>query len=320
MVRDASGHLVEHAGFVEVGLSNAINPEMILSVGMQVMSMVSGTYYLQQINSNITKMDSKLEELLNIHHDMNVGKLIAARKGLSEIVTRQYVDLVDINAIRNYKRTADEIFEEHAFRWHRKENELFAEKDPKKEEKISDIIFLRTIAFEASKLSLYLELIEIGTRMKIGDQIEIITGLLEQLKQNYKNSFYYNFEQEFKKLHLTRQEQTSRELKDKEGKFYKSNYIISNVYTQKKYEIFLVGLSKGVFALKCYNDVQKTKKKITIEQDKFNAVKMEIMKNKTDDGIDDTIHDMIQLLYTESEILYIPSQNGILQRVFIPAE
>lgn len=216
MVRDASGRLVEHAGFADVGLSASVNPAIILSAGMQVMSVVSGTYYLHKINSQITDMDAKLEELLNIHHDTNIGRLIAARKGLSEIANREFVDTTDLSAIRNYKKTADEIHEEYKYRLKRQESELNLEIDSKVEEKkLRDINFTMTIAFEANKLSLFGELIEIGSRMKIGGQIEIINGLTRQLKQNYANSFYHNIDLEVEKIYLLRQQRSGNELVDK---------------------------------------------------------------------------------------------------------
>ena len=219
MVRDASNHLVEHAGFANVGLSTSVNPAIILSAGMQVMSAVSGTYYLHKINAQITDMDAKLEELLNIHHDANIGRLIAARKGLSEIANREFVDATDVSAIRNYKKTADEIYEEYMHRLKRQENELNLKIDPKVEEKkLRDINFTMTIAFEANKLSLYAELIEIGTRMKIGDPIEIINALTRQLEQNYSNSFYHNVESEVEKIYSMRRQRSSNELADKKKK------------------------------------------------------------------------------------------------------
>lgn len=48
MVRDSSGRLTEHAGFADIGLSASLNPAIILSAGMQVMSAISGTYYLHK--------------------------------------------------------------------------------------------------------------------------------------------------------------------------------------------------------------------------------------------------------------------------------
>lgn len=206
MVRDASGHLVEHAGFAEVGLRASMNPAIYLSAGMQVMSAVSGTYYLKEINDQITDMDAKLEELLNIHHDTNIGRLIAARKGLSEIANREFVDTTDLSTIRNYKKTADEIHEEYIYRLKRQENE---------DKKLSDINITILIAFEANKLSLFAELIEIGTGMKIGGQIDIINGLTSQLKQNYANSFYHNNELEVEKIYSMIQQRSINELVDK---------------------------------------------------------------------------------------------------------
>lgn len=104
MVRDASGSLVEHAGFAHVGLRASVNPAMILSAGMQVMSAISGTHYLNEITAYIKKMDAKLEMLINFHHDANIGRLIAARRGLSEIADRELVDATDLSAIRGYKK------------------------------------------------------------------------------------------------------------------------------------------------------------------------------------------------------------------------
>ncbi|WP_010007031.1 hypothetical protein [Leuconostoc fallax] len=95
---------MEHAGFTNVSLNSALNPAMVLQGGMQVMSMVSGTYYLHQLNNQIKEIDQKLEELINIHHDSNIGKLIASGKGLSEISNRKHVDLADISAIREFKK------------------------------------------------------------------------------------------------------------------------------------------------------------------------------------------------------------------------
>lgn len=54
--------------------------------------------------------------------------------------------------------------------------------------------FQLSITFEASKLSLFAELIELGTRMKIGGQSELVEGLTSQLENNYKNSLYLNID------------------------------------------------------------------------------------------------------------------------------
>ncbi|MGO3608397.1 MAG: hypothetical protein ACTIOL_01455 [Enterococcus sp.] len=119
---------LEHFGFTQVTASSAINPAMVLSAGMQVMSMVSGTYYLNQINSQIHQIDKKLEELVQFHHDEKVGKLKASRYGLSEIASREIVDIADINAIRSYKKTLQEIQEEYSYRLNREVNDFVPDK------------------------------------------------------------------------------------------------------------------------------------------------------------------------------------------------
>ena len=320
MVRDASGHLVGHAGFADVGLSAVVNPAIILSAGMQVMSAISGTYYLHKINAQISDMDAKLEELLNIHHDSNIGRLIAARKGLSEIVNREFVDTIDLSAIRNYKKTADEIHEEYMYRLKRQVGELNSVKDIKAEKKkIKDINFTMTIAFEANKLSLYAELIEIGTRMKIGGQIAIINGLTRQLKQNYTNSFYHNIDLEIEKIYSMRQQRSSDELFDKKKKFEKSLDNLTDIYISTGWGILSEIGVKTVVAVKSKRDVNKAKEKVGLENKNLSIVKKDMKQNKNSDGIDNIIEEIVELPYKETEILYIPTENSN-QRVFVPIE
>ncbi|WP_066320507.1 hypothetical protein [Bacillus sp. FJAT-29814] len=320
MVRDASGRLVEHAGFADVGLSASVNPAIILSAGMQVMSAVSGTYYLHKINAQITDMDAKLEELLNIHHDTNIGRLIAARKGLSEIANREIVDTTDLSAIRNYKKTADEIHEEYTYRLKRQERELNLEIDSKVEEKkLRDINFTMTIAFEANKLSMFAELIEIGTRMKIGGQIEIINGLTRQLKQNYANSFYHNIDIEVEKIYSMRQRWSSNELVDKKKKFEKSLDKLTDIHIFNGWGILPEIVIKTGIAFKSKSDVNKAKEKVLLENKNLSTVKKGMKQNKESDGIDNIIDEVVELPYKETEILYIPTQNN-KQRVFVPIE
>ena len=320
MVRDASGRLVEHAGFAEIGLSASVNPAIILSAGMQVMSAVSGTYYLHKINSQITDIDAKLEELLKIHHDTNIGRLIAARKGLSEIAKREFADTIDLFAIRNYKKTADEIYEEYTYRLKRQERELNLEIDSKVEEKkLRDINFTMTVAFEANKLSLFSELIEIGTRMKIGGQIEIINGLTRQLKQNYSNSFYRNIDLEVEKIYSMRQKQSSNELVDKKKKFEKSLNKLTDIHIYNGWGILPEITIKAVLAVKSKSDVNKAKEKVLLENKNLGTVKKDMKQNKMSDGIDNIIAEVVELPYKETEILYIPTENN-KQRIFVPIE
>jgi hypothetical protein len=320
MVRDASNRLVEHAGFAEVGLSVSVNPAILLSAGMQVMSAVSGTIYLHNINAQMTDMDAKLEKLLNFHHDINIGRLIAARKGLSEIANREFVDTVDLSAIRNYKKTADEIHEEYAYRLKRQKRELHNEIDSKAEkELILEINFTMTIAFETSKLSLFAELIEIGTRMKIGGQIEMINGLTRQLKQNYAQSFYYHIDLEVERVYSIIQQRSSNQLVERKIKFEESLDELTDNYNSTGWGILPEVLFRMAVAGKAKFDVNKVNKKVESENKNFSSLKTGLKQSKESDGIDHIIDEIVELPYKEKEILYIPTENK-KQRIFVAVE
>lgn len=310
MVHKSSGSISKHAGFTEVGLSTGLNPAMVLSIGMQAMSMISGTYYLSQINNQITKIDNKLEELIKIHHDTSIGKLRAVKRGLSEISKRNFVDLVDINTIRNYKQTAEEVYEEYVYTLYRKEKEL---KNLKviDETVVNDLNFYMTIALESSKLSLFSELIEIGTRMKMGGQFNIIEELTTQLEFNYANSFYMRIDSEIKKIYASISKKNDEILNLKNKK----------VETAVKTGTLLAGgfygplISGGTEIIKKSYDNKMMKKNREEERRKEEELSQEILKNKKSDSIDRLICNMIELPKREVELLYVP--NGEKERIFI---
>lgn len=317
MLRDASGHLVGHAGFAEIGLNVSVNPAIILSAGMQVLSAISGTYYLHEINTQIKNLDTKLEDLINIHHDTNIGRLVAARKGLFEIASREFVDTVDLSDIRNYKKTADEIHEEYTYRLKRQVDELNKKNNKKIEEKKhKDIYFAMSIAFESDKLSLYAELIEIGTRMKIGGQTEIITGLTAQLKQNYSRSYYRNIDSEVENTYSIMQQRSSKELNEKNMEFEESLDKFTDLSTWTRFGVLPeIGMRMAV-AGKAKLDVNKVKVKVELENQNLNTAKNGLREKKESVGIDRIINEIVELENKEKEILYIPAENN-KQRIFV---
>lgn len=320
MVRDASNNLVEHAGFSSIGLSASVNPAIVLSAGMQAMSAVSGTYYLHKINTQIENIDTKIEELLNIHHDTNIGRLVATRKGLYEIANREFVDTVDVSSIRKYKEAANEIHEEYIYRLKRKVGDLDKKNNKKlEEEKHKDIYFTMSIAFEANKLSLYAELIEIGTRMKISGQTEIITGLNMQLKENYLKSFYHNIDSEAEEIYSIMQERTSKELNKKNKEFEKSLDSFTDFSVWTRFGILPeIGIRMAI-AGKAKIEVNKVKAKVELENQSLRSAKTGLKANKESDGIDSIINEIIELEHKEKEILYIPIGNN-KQRIFVEIE
>ncbi|MGL4695957.1 hypothetical protein [Enterococcus larvae] len=307
---------LEHFGFTEIAVSGAINPAMVLSAGMQVMSIVSGTYYLNQINSQIHQIDEKLEELIQFHHDENIGKLKATRKGLSEIANRDVVDIADINAIRLYKKTCQEIQEEYSYRLNREVN-IFVPEKKGDEKKLENMNFQITIAFEASKLSLFAELIELGTRMKIGDPIELIESLTVQLEENYKNSLYFNIDQVSDDYYKIVQSKYQKEKSDKQKNNNKIDKIVKNVPVWG-WGVLGKAAVQGVVTMKKNIDISASDKKEEKRKTSLDSLISEAHKNKKIETIDETISEMLQLPYIEREILYIMDDNR--QRVFVSAE
>lgn len=305
MVRDASGKVESHAGFTEVGLSNTLNPAMALSAGMQIMSLISGTYYLHKINIQLAAIDHKLEELVQIHHDENIGKLIAARKGLSEISEREFVDQADLYAIRSYKKTVNEIQEEYSFSLHRKKEELLSMKEID-QLKIEDINFYMSVIFESSKISLLSEVIEIGTRMKIGGQSEIIESLTKQLEKNYKNSFYFNSDVEFENLFS----KIKSKIMDKKNKQKQNSDKIDELMCKvapTNIGLFATKLTaKGIILLKDNIDHTVANKKINNHRETYDAIKTKIEEDKMNETIGETISEVLDLPYKKVEILYVP--------------
>lgn len=307
---------LEHFGFTQVTASSAINPAMVLSAAMQVMSMVSGTYYLNQINSQIRQIDKKLEELVQFHHDENVGKLKASRYGLSEIASREIVDIADINAIRSYKKTLQEIQEEYSYRLNREVNDFVPDKK-NDEKKLENMNFQLSIAFEASKLSLFAELIELGTRMKIGGQSELVEGLTSQLENNYKNSLYLNIDYAANNYYKIIKSKYQKEKADKQNNNNKIEQVV-NFVPALGWGALGKAAAQGVVGIKKSIDISASKKKEEKRKSSLDSLVSAVHENKRIETIDDTISEMLQLPYAQKEILYVIDDNR--QRVFVPAE
>ena len=76
MVRDANGQIQKHAGFVEVkGVVGGVNLANLVSVGIQAMSIASGMYYLHEINTQLNTLNEKVNEIIRVRDDEQIGML-----------------------------------------------------------------------------------------------------------------------------------------------------------------------------------------------------------------------------------------------------
>lgn len=188
MVRGANGQIQKHAGFVEVkGVVGGVNIAHLVSVGMQAMSIASGMYYLHEIHNQLSNLNSNMEELLNFRNDDHIGKLKAINKVLTEISDKEIIRESDINQLRRQREVANEIFESRFETYSRRKEQILGyEKNIEKQ--INQMNKDLVVAFQAKRLELAAEFIEILSLMKFGESSDYINQQIELFKNNYNNS------------------------------------------------------------------------------------------------------------------------------------
>lgn len=189
-----NGKISGHAGFEQLNISNILNPAMIVSIGLQAMSIISGTHYLNEISQELSNIQASLSELVEMHHDEKIGKLLSIRSSLSDYSSRSILDDSDVLTIRSFKKDADSIEKEYLYRLERYENfDLDLKNDKKIEELITQYNQTAQITSEACITSLMCELSEIMIRMKQGNNQEIVEDLIKQFEAHYEKSFFSTY-------------------------------------------------------------------------------------------------------------------------------
>ena len=189
MVRDANGQIQQHAGFVEVKGIGGINIADLVSVGMQAMSFASGMYYLHEINMQLNALNGKMDELMRVRDDEQIGVLKSINKIIIEISNKEEVSDLDLAQLQRQREKASEIFEARfeTYKRRRKENLNSLKKI---EKSILEINKDTYILYQANRLELSAQLIEIFLYMKKNNVSErYIKQQLKQFKSNYNNSF-----------------------------------------------------------------------------------------------------------------------------------
>jgi len=112
------GEIANHSGFKEIALSVA-NPAAVVGAGMQAMAMISGQYYMDKISKQLEGIEHGIERLIGFHHDANIGKLRSVESRMKEIIGKQHVDEPDIIALQSGIREADCVLMEYYTRLER---------------------------------------------------------------------------------------------------------------------------------------------------------------------------------------------------------
>lgn len=206
IIRDGS-KIMKNAGFKSVSI-NPVNSVALLGVAMQAMAMVSGQYYLHQINSQLTAIG----ELVNFHHDEKIANLLTTKERLERISSKSTNDMTDLNEIRNLLDDTRNVFHEYKTRLDREHRLLdkYEFKGKITKNKLNELMslidqfnFTYQICFETDKLSLQVELVEIAIQLKLGHSMSFIKEKMGHLKSTYFDSFYYHAEEDIKGLYKT---------------------------------------------------------------------------------------------------------------------
>lgn len=120
-----SKNIARHSGFKNLSIPK-IHPAAFISAGMQAMACISGQYYMSKISGDLLKINKGIERLIGFHHDTNIGILRSAENKIREIVAKIHVDETDIIALQAGIREADSVLMEYTTRLDRlkKTNEI----------------------------------------------------------------------------------------------------------------------------------------------------------------------------------------------------
>ena len=195
------GKIVSHEGYQAFDASKAlagVNPVMITMVAMQGMAIISGQYFLKQINSSMQAIAKDIQELKEIHESEKRGTLTHCRKRLMEISQMQYCSEVDLNEIRSIANDAGKILEEY------KERYYAAKRDAEKywfssgmvnkamkeyNNRLYKMRYLLQVCMVTDRIIDEARLTEFVVRQKININDPAIQDVYNLMEENYRNGF-----------------------------------------------------------------------------------------------------------------------------------
>lgn len=194
------GRIQSHLGFeaFDVSSLSGIKPVMLTSLAMQGMAIISGQYYLKQINSSLQAIGRDIQELKEIHETDTRGVLSHCRKRLMEIAQTQHCTNADITEIRSLANEAGFILEQYKERYYSAKK--YAEKfwfsiglvDNAMNEynkRLSKMRYLLQICMVADRIIAEAKLTEFVTRRKMDVNDPALQDVYNQMEDNYQNGF-----------------------------------------------------------------------------------------------------------------------------------
>lgn len=196
-----NGKITAHEGFEAFDAAkvlSGINPVMITMVAMQGMAIVSGQYFLKQINSSLQSIGRDIQELKEIHEAEKRGVLIHCRKRLMEISQMEHCSQVEINEIRNLANDAGKILEEYKDRYYKAKKNAenywyssgFVDNAIKEyNDRLSKMRYLLQVCMIADRIIDEARLTEFVVRSKMDVNDPALHDVYRLMEENYKDGF-----------------------------------------------------------------------------------------------------------------------------------
>lgn len=316
MVRGANGQIQKHAGFVEVkGVVGGVNLANLVSVGIQAMSIASGMYYLHEINTQLNTLNEKVNEIIRVRDDEQIGMLKSINKIIIEISNKEEVSDLDFAQLRRQREKASEIFEARfeTYKRRRKENLNSLKKI---EKSILEINKDTYILYQANRLELSAQLIEIFLHMKNNVSERNIKQEIKQFKNNYNNSFISTLPEEIlvdrdrisgifeKEINLVRSKNKHFKIDPKTPWFKRDPFEgIADLIVRKSE-------NRGI------NNLLKEKEKIVSKQNQ-QSEGYRLLNEKENFG---EVIQSLELPQIRGEVLFIQNSKGEVQEIYVPVQ
>ena len=173
MVRGSQG-IAGHVGFIPAGTAGIFAP----LIAFQVLSIITGQYYMQGITKQLNGIRSRLECLIHLHHNEKISKLQADYERLSELSGKNHYEIEDLIEIRMCINDAYAI--------HREYSNLTSNIDTKEFGKsITNNIFIPTSSMREKLDSIYQEAnVKFNADLLLFSRRVLFTSKLVELKAN----------------------------------------------------------------------------------------------------------------------------------------
>ncbi len=200
-VMGANG-IVTHAGFTSAA-SAVFAPILIF----QVLSLITGRYYMNGISRQLSVIDRKLREIIELYHVERLAKLRFYNKVFRELSVRKVINVEDMVQFQNAMAEIGVIHEEYAEQLDRSDGEGFrnitehfwtADRSRELSNKINidNYEYKLKIAILADELYHLGKIIELHLNSKMKDNRETrwlrVAELLEEIKGWNESNFYFN--------------------------------------------------------------------------------------------------------------------------------